>query len=762
MLTLEHVTKEYGNKTALSDVSLTFPDKGLVIVCGESGCGKTTLLNIASGADQPSFGKVFWCGCEINASNVEQFRRGKVSDVYQDFMLVDEMSCAENILLAAEACGKSLSDQDVSGLLARVGLNSGFSSKRVSLLSGGEKQRVAVARALVKDGAIIFADEPTGNLDRKNGETIMSLLREIADERLVVVVSHNERLNREYGQYSVVLEDGCVISSDLPELPSAADEQQKPFEAKPARLTPKTVIGLARTGYRKNTVKSVLAAISFIFVFALSAIINTLFIADIPFALASSLDAAAAKNVLVRLPSNRDGDPDEFLALRDDASPVVGWSAPLSSLGYAESPALSSLGNAIVYDPEVGADVDVVCGDFPSSPDEIMISLYAAEVFLDSLCYSDVDAVDSLVGKTFSKTSPEIEYRICGVFDSRVPHVDFMSSAVFVDEGFARRNALYTDGGIAVLLQSTIDGASANVNIFGFDIYASYSDGVAVPGFDEVVLGSRAAQTLSLSVGDVFTLALSPDSSAVSSGTISSGGVASDAVEFTVAAVLSETNDPSLDSGLFLSEDRFFERLPFAEPKTSRSFYFNFADVGSTYAALLSLEDDLSSVFVFEPSAEGALFNTVFLQNLSELYNCYFNLIQAKYIAFLPAAIVFLVGLICLDAAFFLFLLSSKEKMFDALRALGYDRRRMFAVMVAQLSVLAVAIVALGLTVSGVVCLLISSSLATTPLCNEYIIPLGWHAGLITSVVTVATMLAAVAVKVKNMYSSTIAFRKSH
>ena len=65
MLTLEHITKKYDDYAALSDVSLTFPDKGLVIVCGESGCGKTTLLNIASGADLPSFGKVFWCGCEI-------------------------------------------------------------------------------------------------------------------------------------------------------------------------------------------------------------------------------------------------------------------------------------------------------------------------------------------------------------------------------------------------------------------------------------------------------------------------------------------------------------------------------------------------------------------------------------------------------------------------------------------------------------------------------------------------------------------------
>ena len=172
MLTLEHITKKYDDYAALSDVSLTFPDKGLVIVCGESGCGKTTLLNIASGADLPSFGKVFWCGCELTASNIEQFRRGKVSDVYQDFMLVDEMSCAENIRLAAEACGKSLSDQDVLTLLSRVGLKDEHFSKRVSLLSGGEKQRVAVARALVKDGAIIFADEPSATTNASTESTV--------------------------------------------------------------------------------------------------------------------------------------------------------------------------------------------------------------------------------------------------------------------------------------------------------------------------------------------------------------------------------------------------------------------------------------------------------------------------------------------------------------------------------------------------------------------------------------------------------------
>ena len=217
MIKLEHVTKNFGDKVALDDVSLVFPDKGLVVICGESGCGKTTLLNVASGADTPSSGKVFWRGCELTASNADALRRGYAADVYQDFMLADELSASENIRLAAEACGKRLSDSDISALLARVGLGEEFFPKRVSLLSGGEKQRVAVARALVKDGAVVFADEPTGSLDRKNGEIVMSLLRDIARERLVLVVSHNERLNREYGQYSVVLEDGRVVSSDLPQ-----------------------------------------------------------------------------------------------------------------------------------------------------------------------------------------------------------------------------------------------------------------------------------------------------------------------------------------------------------------------------------------------------------------------------------------------------------------------------------------------------------------------------------------------------------------
>lgn len=261
MLELKNISKTYGAKTALSDVSVAFPEKGLAIVCGESGCGKTTLLNIASGADIPSSGSVFFNGRKITEADIEEYRRGYVSNIYQDFMLAEELSAGDNLRLAAQAVGKDPTSDEIAALLEKAGLNAGFSDKKVSTMSGGEKQRVAVARALIKDGASVFADEPTGNLDRKNGELIMALLKKIAEERLVVVVSHNERLNREYGQYFIELEDGCVVRSDLPEAePSRAIREPGP-KIRP-KLSARTVAVLAATGYRKNKLKSVFAEIS--------------------------------------------------------------------------------------------------------------------------------------------------------------------------------------------------------------------------------------------------------------------------------------------------------------------------------------------------------------------------------------------------------------------------------------------------------------------------------------------------------------------
>lgn len=138
MLELKNISKTYGAKTALSDVSVAFPEKGLVIVCGESGCGKTTLLNIASGADISSSGSVLFNGRKITEADIEEYRRGYVSNIYQDFMLAEELSAGDNLRLAAQAVGKDPTSDEIAALLEKAGLNAGFSDKKVSTMSGGE------------------------------------------------------------------------------------------------------------------------------------------------------------------------------------------------------------------------------------------------------------------------------------------------------------------------------------------------------------------------------------------------------------------------------------------------------------------------------------------------------------------------------------------------------------------------------------------------------------------------------------------------
>lgn len=803
MLTLEHVTKEYGNKTALADITLTFPDKGLVIVCGESGCGKTTLLNIASGADLPSFGKVFWCGCELNASNVEQFRRGKVSDVYQDFMLVDEMSCAENIRLAAEACGKTLSDDEVLTLLSRAGLPDDVFSKRVSLLSGGEKQRVAVARALVKDGAIVFADEPTGNLDRKNGETIMSLLREIADERLVIVVSHNERLNREYGQYSVVLEDGCVLSSDLPELPSAAQESPKAFGAAKPRLSPKRVVGLTRTGFEKNMAKCVFAAIAFLFIFAFSVIVNTLFICDLPLALASSLDSSYGKNLYFEPKPSDEGDDALFLELRDDASPVWGFGLNTAYLGFNpvffNMPGISSLKlsvpDAIEYDPSLGADVDVVCGDFPERPDQVMLSVYFVDILLQSEFFGDCSSAEELIGRTlpvssqnlysssnsnqsltFKEYSQYIEFEISGFFSTKLPsdelaelkadsyvsycnviQASFLYDSAFVGTGYGDRIKLYRAADLLTVMDQS---GSLVASVLGYDAYASYADSLPPLEEGEALIGDVVAKRLGVGVGDVISLDCGSVYYEVVDGERVPRLLNPEQMELTVTGIVDEGNYLFRDSVILSPEQR--NEYVVKTEYSVKGFFFDFSDKPSSYAAVLQLERDINSVYTSSGNDFGGILKGRLVgENSSGVHSFFDNIYEYRLPFILPLMLVLLLCLVSLGAASFSFLISSKDKLYGVLRAIGYDRRSVFALMLASLSLLVVCVVVLGICVTALG-LFLFQSYAGAPLVNAVVIPLAWHAVLLSVAATLISAVMTSWKKVSRLFSRTIAFNKSH
>ena len=198
-----------GRFYALKRVSLSFPNKGLVAIKGKSGSGKSTLLNILSGMDQPNEGKVYFNG----SSDLSGKMGNEIAMVFQHYNLLVGLSVLQNVLLPLRIGGGD--KKKAMALLKAFGL-SRYANKDVRNLSGGEKQRVAICRALVSKPKVIFADEPTGALDEKNSIKVMDALKEVSKHRLVVLVSHNEELIAQYADRVVEIRDGSVVSDTSP------------------------------------------------------------------------------------------------------------------------------------------------------------------------------------------------------------------------------------------------------------------------------------------------------------------------------------------------------------------------------------------------------------------------------------------------------------------------------------------------------------------------------------------------------------------
>ncbi|MCX4331105.1 MAG: ABC transporter ATP-binding protein [Muribaculaceae bacterium] len=201
---------------ALTNVNFTVKKGEFVAVMGPSGCGKSTLLNIIGLLDNPTSGSYMLFGHEVaglRESGRTKFRKGRIGFVFQSFNLIDELTVEQNVELPLTYLGLPAAERRrrVERMLERVRI----SHRRKHLpaqLSGGQQQRVAVARALITEPELILADEPTGNLDSKNGREVMELLSELnADGTTIVMVTHSER-DAAYAHRIVNLFDGCIIS----------------------------------------------------------------------------------------------------------------------------------------------------------------------------------------------------------------------------------------------------------------------------------------------------------------------------------------------------------------------------------------------------------------------------------------------------------------------------------------------------------------------------------------------------------------------
>jgi putative ABC transport system ATP-binding protein len=215
LLELNGVAKIYDNVNALRDIDLTVDQGEWVAIMGSSGSGKTTLMNIIGCMDKASTGTVLLDGIDItreSSRNLTTIRREKIGLIFQQFHLVNYLSALENVMVAQYY--HSLPDQDEAfAALERVGL--GNRAKHLpNQLSGGEQQRVCIARALINNPMLILADEPTGNLDENNEALVLEILQDLhSNGSTLIVVTHAPEV-AEIAQRTIVLEHGRIVSND--------------------------------------------------------------------------------------------------------------------------------------------------------------------------------------------------------------------------------------------------------------------------------------------------------------------------------------------------------------------------------------------------------------------------------------------------------------------------------------------------------------------------------------------------------------------
>lgn len=277
MLELKNVSKFYYKKgivsSGISKVSLKFDMGEFIAITGESGSGKSTLLNVISGLDTYEEGEMYVNGEETshyNEEDYEEYRKKYIGNIFQSFNLVNSYTVYQNVELVLLINGETRRSvkHKIIDILKKVDLYK-YRHTKVSKLSGGMKQRVAIARCLAKDTPIIIADEPTGNLDSKNAKSVLKLLYEISKYKLVIVVTHNFEQISEYATRRITMHDGSVIED------MKLKDKNEVEEVNTSKFKKTKVISNLRLGIRNtfNIVPKFLL-LTFVYAFVLISIVG--------------------------------------------------------------------------------------------------------------------------------------------------------------------------------------------------------------------------------------------------------------------------------------------------------------------------------------------------------------------------------------------------------------------------------------------------------------------------------------------------------
>ncbi|MFI3329400.1 MAG: ABC transporter ATP-binding protein [bacterium] len=413
-----------GKKFAVDDISFEFPNTGLFMIFGKSGSGKTTFLNLLSGMEYPSSGKVLIEGKELG-KDIDNIRNSKMGFIFQNYYLEKGFTVEEiienGLIISGQGKDKNLDDR-VNTALELVGMTR-YRKKNGDALSGGQKQRVAVARALVKETNIIFADEPTGNLDSENTHNLMKILKNIAKDKLVIMVTHEVNLIEDYADDYIEIKDGKILDERNVVLKNSVSNIKKEVDEK------EKVIGKTGRLFNKRTIKKIgLQKENSSFANALKQIYNSilslcfilllfsLFLFSSTEYLKKDIDDS---NIYLNLNSYKTlRSLEEKYYDEIDFFETEFKVGNFNSLAYVSLPSIEISYEANSIDENLTND-DLILGVLPNSS-EVLISEDIANELLANIQINELATLEHVLNMSLNS-----KYTICGITKSKNKSIQF-------------------------------------------------------------------------------------------------------------------------------------------------------------------------------------------------------------------------------------------------------------------------------------------------------------------------------------------------
>lgn len=405
MIKIENISKTYHTKcrdniAALKDVSITFEDKGLVFILGKSGCGKTTLLNIIGTLDKPDNGKIVanlsdktYDVSNLSEQSQAEYRNLEIGFVFQHYNLIEEWSVFDNIALVLKqqiGYDKAEIQTRVDEILDYVGLTD-LAQRKVFELSGGQMQRVAIARSIIKSPSFILADEPTGNLDSESGTNVFNLLKKISEDRLVIVVSHDSESANEYADRIIKFSDGKIVSDSPNESVVHVSDAVVP-EAKHTkaakRLPKKTIFTAALSDIFSMKVRMIIMTIIFVIVFTSGIVILNYTTADIGNAVSRYISNTNDDNITfyhtVKYKNSLNNDEQQTLSYSNklitkiqdlfESERIFGYKSYAELSKYTENKEDMPLNYSVRMFTKLPKYIELCSGSVPNSNNEVCIT----------------------------------------------------------------------------------------------------------------------------------------------------------------------------------------------------------------------------------------------------------------------------------------------------------------------------------------------------------------------------------------------------